>query len=178
LHAELFLQPPSFARRLRQPVDRLGDIGIGCKNTLDRAHMAHIVDAGQRKIGAVGEHDLAPRAGNEQPLLRLGQQSAREIVFLPARAHTQDADCAGKQRENPDCRQQRQKDKDVESGVVARNKGQRDGRADQASRQRQNKLDIAGGIGAVDRGFIARFPARFGYPRHIASAGGEWCAPA
>jgi hypothetical protein len=128
--------------------------------------MAHFLDAGEIEIGAVDENDVTVGGGDEQPLLRLGQKRAGEIILPGARTDAQNADCAGKQRENADRGEQRQKGKDLESGVVARDEGQPDRHNDKSHRQRQNKPDIAGGIGPVDGGPKTRLPARFGYPRH------------
>ena len=64
--AHLFLQPLAFARRLEQPVDRLGHIGIADEDPLDRPHVLRARRAGQLEIGGVGVDDVAARIGDHE----------------------------------------------------------------------------------------------------------------
>ena len=75
-NAHLFLQALAFARRLEQPVDRFGRIGIADEHALDRAHVVGVRRADEIEIGgigidhaavAVGDHDAVESIVDHRP---------------------------------------------------------------------------------------------------------------
>ena len=65
--ADLLLGRPAVAHRLRNPVDRLGGLGISGKEPLDGADFAIAVRSRQLGIGMVGVEDLAGPVGEHHP---------------------------------------------------------------------------------------------------------------
>ena len=61
----LFLQALAFARRLQQPVDRLGRVGIADEGALDRPQIVGVRGIGQIEIGGIGIDHPAVAVGDD-----------------------------------------------------------------------------------------------------------------
>ena len=63
--AHLFLQALAFARRLEQPVDRFGRVGIADEHALHRPHVVGVGRVDEVEIGGVGVEHAAVRVGDQ-----------------------------------------------------------------------------------------------------------------
>ena len=63
--AHLLLQALAFARRLEQPVDRLGHVGIADEHALDRPHVVGVRRADEIEIGGIGVDHAAVAVGDQ-----------------------------------------------------------------------------------------------------------------
>ena len=118
-HAHFLLGRPALAQRLRQPVDRLGAVGIAGEDPLDRADVALAVGADQVGIGAVGIDD-APIAVGDEHALRPSHRRTPRVRSSPGRAAAEadEADRAGKQREDADDGKNAEEAEDERLGAV------------------------------------------------------------
>ncbi len=63
--AHFLLQALAFARRLEQPVDRLGSVGIADEHALDRPHVVGVGRVDEIEIGGIGVDDAAVAIGDD-----------------------------------------------------------------------------------------------------------------
>ena len=149
------LQPPAFARRPQQAIDRLRDARIADEHPLDRPHLAGRRRADQVEIGRIGVDHAAARIGNENRLLGAINHRLDERVGDVLGAHAQDAGREREQQEHADHGQQRQEGQDIGLGIAgAADENQGGRRPDQQDRDRQHEADAAAVLarpGTVER---------------------------
>ena len=115
----LLLQALAFARRLEQPVNRLGGIGVADEDALDRAHLSGVGRADEFEIGGVGINDDAAAIGDGDAVEGIVDHRLEERASRFGRRQPQDAAGEREQRENADRRQDGEEDEDIGLGVVA-----------------------------------------------------------
>ena len=117
-HAHLLLQATALARRLEQPVDRLGDVGIADEDPLDRAHVVGVGRPDQVEIGGVGVEHAARLVGDHDAVGRPVDYRLEQRVTLAAARQMQDTGGKPEQRGHADGAEQRQQRQDIGAAVA------------------------------------------------------------
>ena len=141
--AHLFLQALAFARRLEQPVDGLGGVGIADEHALDRPHVVGARCADEIEIGGIGVDHAAVAVGDDDAVEgavenRLDQRAAGLRGGEP-----QDAAGEREQREHADRGEHRQEAEDIRLGIAAAEQHDAAGGGNQHAGDQQHEDDAA-----------------------------------
>ena len=93
---------PPFAHGLRDPVDRLGGLGIAREQPLDRPHLAAAAGSGEREIGRVGVDDPAAPVGDHHAFAERIEIAAGDIEAGLAHADAEQSERQQKQHRHAD----------------------------------------------------------------------------
>ena len=160
--AHLLLQAAAFARRLQQPVDRLGNVRIADEHPLDRPHVVVVGGAGQVEIGGIGVEDAAGMVGDEGALGGIVDHRLEQRMAAVAPGQAQDAGGHGEQRKDADGAEHGQEHDNIGLGVVAADIDEAGGGADQKQRHQQHQADGAAArhvLALVEGGPLRAFAA-------------------
>ena len=151
--AHLLLQALAFTRRLEEPVDRFGRVGVADEHALDRAHVPRIRGADQIEIGGIGVDDAAAAIGDGNAVERIVDQRLDQRAAGVRRRQPQDAAGEREQREYADRRQHREEDEDVRLGAATAEHHDRGRGGDQHGGDDEHQDDAAAAAAgaAVDR---------------------------
>ena len=137
-----------FARRLREPVDRLGDFRRPGEEPLDRHEAADVRRAAQLHVRFVRVDDLQIAQGDDQAFAARVGDELGQVVSRGAARELQQANSIGEEREDSRHREDRKR----EEGETRRLGGREEehGRhAHQGDGEQKNEPGVAGPLGAV-----------------------------
>ncbi len=150
--AQLLGAALALARRLSQPVERLGDFRRPGEQAVDRAQAGGVGRARQRHIGLVGVDDPGIAFRHQQAVrARIGDELG-DVVARLRPGNLQEADRIGQQRGNADEGQEGQQREDEPRRLVALEEGKGRHDHDQRRGEQQHQARAARTLGAVDAG--------------------------
>ena len=150
-HAQLFDRALAAARRLRQPVDRLGDFRRAGEQPLDQFEVGRAFGAGKDAVGVVGVDDARVGVGDDQPVaVAVGDRLGDVEAARPA-GELQLAEGVEQDREDAEDRQQRDRQRDRLDPEFGRQQQERRHGAAEDERERQQQRRVGGALDPVDR---------------------------
>jgi hypothetical protein len=139
------------ARRLGQAIHGLRDFRTTREQALDRLRLGALLGAREAQVPLVRVDDAAGILDNQEPVGGRVGHDLREVVARagPGKAHGPDRD--REHKEHADHGEHGQKAEDHRLGLLVGHEAEAREGGDEDPAQREQKPDIAGALGAIDR---------------------------
>ncbi len=149
-NTHLFLGRDTTADPLRDPVDRLGRLGVSGKDPLHRMHVAGVGGADHVGVGPVGVDDPPGPVGQQHAFADAIDEGLADAVIAAPSRKSQQADGGAEQRSDAHHREHAEKSEQKWLAAAGFDQHEADRDADQPERENDEATDAVDALGPVD----------------------------